>query len=315
MCTAIVTGAGGFIGSHLVKELCSHPQFSKVVALKRGNLTKEHVYQAGKRGGVLEYAEMFCDLRKEGEVRAILNQVRPNFIFHLAGNPNTKLGDSDPSGKEVWAANVDTTHNLLAYAPKGCRFVLASSATVYGDLAKGFGACTEILKPSPTSIYGASKVAAEGLVEAFTGLGLVRGLSLRYVATVGSGAKHGLIPDVVRKLRSDWPVLELFGDMPGSVKPYMHVSDTVNLTIKAGLNGGVGCLNLSPPDILSVAEVASVAMGVLSIYKKVQWLGNKWVWPGDNPLVSVDSKQMRQYGQPKYATSLKAVEQAVRDLL
>lgn len=315
MSVALITGAGGFIGSHLVKKICSHHKFSKVVALKRGEPKAAHFYQARKVKGVLEYGEMWGDLKRECDVRAILNQTNPDYIFHLAGNPNTKINSLDKNGGQLWQTNVDSTYNLLAYAPPKCRFVLASSATVYGNLANEVGACTENIKPNPTSIYGASKVAAETLVDVFTKMGKVRGLSLRYVATVGQGATHGLIPDVVKKLRSDTKSLELIGQYPGSVKPFMHVEDVANLTIDAALIEGPTVVNLSPPDALTVEQVASAAMRVMGIYKEIVWLGEESVWPGDNPFVWVNNQRMSYYNKPKYTTSLAAVEQAVRDLI
>jgi nucleoside-diphosphate-sugar epimerase len=160
-------------------------------------------------------------------------------------------------------------------------------------------------------------VAAEALVESFTHMGLVRGLSLRLVASAGAFATHGLLLDVCRKLASPQPELELLGDAPGTRKPLMHVGDTAAAIVYFGLDFQVGgALNISLEDTLTVEEAAGVAMEAMGKKKPIRWLGRQACWRGDDGLVRVSAAKARRLGwRPQYETSQKAARQAVLDIV
>jgi UDP-glucose 4-epimerase len=282
-----------------VQRLLAHPEVTQVIAASR------------KPGGSAadKLLERPLNIENADDAQIMLRKHNPDVIFHLAANPNTKA-----AGEAPWHTNVHGTFNLLAGAPRGCRFVLASSATVYGNDA-GFRRSVEDHPVNPNSIYGASKVAAEALVQASTHLGGVRGLILRYVANVGGGATHGLLPDVVRKLKGGYAKLELFGNEPGSTKPFMHVSDTVAATVSLAFSDAGGVWNIAGDNSASVLQVAEVTMQALGITKEILWLGLGSVWAGDNPIVRVSNcKLLRNGFSPKYRSSLEAIRQAAREL-
>lgn len=263
-------------------------------------------------GGKVENYQL--DITDRYAVERVFQKSRPEAVFHLAGKAQVRDGQNNPI--EMAEANTMGTLNLLAACKPGTRFVFASSSTVYGNW------CDDEQYPTdetdelwPNSVYGASKAASEMFIRAFDESKGVEAQTFRLVANVGANATHGLIPDLVRKLQSDSPVLELFGNQPGSIKPYMHVSDTVRFLSEFGLSrtffGNV--LNLAPNDSLSVEQIAEIAMDELGIRKPIHWLGKQSVWPGDNPYVYLDNTSLRTYF-PKVRSSAEAVRLAVFDI-
>lgn len=152
---ALVTGAGGFVGRHLLAHL--EAEGDEVVGVDRAD------------GG--------CDILDLGAVAALVADVRPDAVYHLAGWAD--VGGSWSAPAETFAANaVGTQHVLLACLEAGVGRVLAvSSADVYGKVTEADLPLTESSPLRPVSPYAASKVAADFLaLQAFLGhrLGAVR---------------------------------------------------------------------------------------------------------------------------------------------
>lgn len=298
----LVTGATGFIGSHLMEQLRWHPNVKALLGVGRSVTAKQ----------MTEERDLFrCDLSKERLVKHMLGEFEPDVIFHLAANPRTDRG-----GYDTYETNILPTHYLLANCKAGTRFVYASSATVYGDLAKERGvACYETDVTQPTSIYGMSKLASESLVNVYTSQGKVKGVSLRLVATVGEGATHGLIPDVIRKLCENGDTIRLIGPAPGTIKPFLHVSDVVSAFLKTIEPDRVhltGVYNVNNPwGPVSVANIASVIAGDLGVLKQIEWVGEPWV--GDNTYVNIASGRFESHfgWVPKYIDSITAIKEVV----
>ncbi len=304
----LVTGSSGFIGKRLVRRLMRESNINSITCVSRRPPSAHPLFSALRLAGLPTLYDAGCDLGNEQRVRLLLDRARPDIIFHLAGRAVV-----DSPHDELLAANVLSTYHLLEHCPEAARFVLASSATVYGDCALW---ATEQQRATPTSVYGATKAASEALVEAYTALGRARGVSLRLVANVGPGASHGLVRDIICKLSSDSTHLELLGDAPGSSKPYMYVEDTVEAFVHFGLNMAEnGPVNIASDDHISVEEVAGVVMEQMGIHKPIAWLGSQANWKGDNRLVCLSSYKARQLGwRPSYADSAGAIRAALGDL-
>ena len=306
--TVLVTGAGGFLGQHLV-NLLVEMGVPNIVAIG-GRVRKP---SAG-RNPSSKVCHVYGDLNNTEFVKSIYLS-KPDVIFHLAANPIVKMDEANPS--QIIHDNVVVTNNLLAYAPKGCAFVNASSATVYGCEAE-FEA-EEDWPLRPISVYAATKVASEHLVNVYTSLSRVCGINLRMVANVGPGATHGLVKDVIEKLRRPQSHLELLGKNPGSVKPFVHVKDTASafyLVAKKRLWNSEQAINISSNDSISVKQVACIVMEELGIAKPIAWLGDSANWKGDNPLVRVCPDLAVVNGwNPSCPSASKAVRQAVKDIV
>lgn len=305
----LVTGGGGFIGACVAWRFSGDEGRCHEVVSARSCDEKLPLLK-------MPFRELACDITNKEEVRSLLGCYQPDVICHLAAIPTVKEDIAHPC--RITEVNVLGTHYLLQYAPRGCRFLLASSATVYGNQTSVESRAHENDQLHPNSVYGATKIAAEALVEAYTSQHRVLGMSLRLVATVGAGANHGLIPDIIRKLQSDAPNLHLLGDAPGSCKPYLYVDDAAEAFYYfATLTYPVpGPANICPRDSLTVEEVATIVMEETGIRKPIVWEGEQANWPGDNRQVHVSPRVAAQlHFRLRYDYSRDAVREAVRDIL
>lgn len=304
---ALVSGGHGFIGKSVVKELMLHSEIKTIVVASRSG-ADYWSHDCGTNKWTILHDYM--DLSVDDSVINVLDTHRPNYIFHLGANPTVKK----EIGCRISDTNILGTHHLLEYCEPGTRFAFASSATVYGD---GYGA--EDIAPSPTSVYAATKVASEALVDGYTSLGKISSVIFRLVANVGGLATHGVLVDLYRKLRSDSPELELLGEYPGSKKPYTYVGDTarfiVNTTLDASLAGKV---NVMPYDAgyLSIDSIADLLMQTVGIRKPKKWLGEGANWAGDQKELRVAAEKALFWGfHPEYPSSKLAVLKAARELM
>lgn len=278
----LITGSHGFMGSHVYAHLLNRSQF-RVIAPN---------------------SKLF-NILDEKYVKYILDS-KIDTIIHLAGISKPAL--KEDSWTSLVKTNVQGTENLLHYCKKGCRFILASSIVVYGNTPEP---AQETDLPNPTSIYGASKLAAESLVSAYTNMGRINGICLRLCATVGSGLTHGVVHDFIEKARNNDKEFPIMGNAPGSVKPYLHIDDVITAISKAIIMRDInGCFNICPEDNLSIQKIAEITLSKCDKPKLVRWTGENFA--GDNPILHAKNTKARNIleWQPAYKS-----ESAIRKAL
>lgn len=272
--TVFVTGSTGFLGKNLVARLLRE---------------NEDVVTFGRKGVIIppyETTHYCCDLSapingaSDNLFSKACSEHKPNVIFHLAGNPLSKLDNKKPH--DIILDNIVSTQKVLHHAPEKCRVILASTVIVYGDWLYdlpwdeswvNYRPYKESDKTQPTSVYGMTKRAAESLINIYTSMGKVSGVSLRMCATVGPNLTHGVIKDFISKLRSSSEYLNVLGDEPGSKKPYCHVDDVVEAFMLMSKSNVTGEFNVLPDNAITIKEVASAVMKGCGINKPVKWLG------------------------------------------
>jgi UDP-glucose 4-epimerase len=215
----LVTGGAGFIGSHLVDRLV---ELDKVVVLD--NLS------SGRREFVNEEAEIHIVDLAEDPIENFLRGA--DEVWHLAANPDVRIGSEKP--EEIYRNNVLATYRLLEAMRKvGVRkIIFTSTSTVYGE-AKQIPT-PEDCPAHPISIYGASKLACEALIESYCHTFDFQAYIYRFANVIGKRSTHGVVYDFIKKLRYNPHELEILGNGEQN-KSYIYIEDCVS-AIFCGLN-------------------------------------------------------------------------------
>jgi UDP-glucose 4-epimerase len=306
----LVTGAAGFIGSHVTDRLLQAGHaVSGVDNFVRGR--RDNLCPALAHG---TFHLMENDLStQEGCTRAFeaAHRIGPiDEVWHLAANSDIAAGIADPS-IDLRDTFLTTFHVLGAMRYFGVRiFVFASSSAIYGihsgPLAEDTGSLF------PISSYGAMKLASEGIISASVESFLSRAYVLRFPNVLGGRATHGIVFDFIEKLRCSPKVLPVLGD-GNQQKPYLHVSELVDamIFILAHARERLNCFNISVSDegatVRSIAEtvVRMIAPGTPICYEQ-QDRG----WVGDVPKFRYATDKLSALGWRAQLSSIQAVERA-----
>lgn len=313
--TALVTGAAGFIGSQMVDRLLEREDF--VIGtdnLVRGK--RKHLLDADRTG---RFVFIEADLSNAEEMHQKLDPVlarrRVDAIWHMAANSDIAAGVADSSidlrdtfMTTVNAIDIARRHGIPALA-------FASTSAIYGELP---GALREESGPLfPISSYGAMKLAGEAALCAALGSFLGRGAIFRFPNVVGPRATHGVIFDLLNKLKKDAGTLEVLGD-GRQCKPYMHTSELIDalLWIWDNADEKLACYMIAPWD--DGATVAYIAEQVLKAAKrdsaKIRYTGGDRGWVGDVPSFRYCTEKLARLGWAPGLTSVAAVERACEEV-
>jgi UDP-glucose 4-epimerase len=303
-----VTGGAGFIGSHLVDRLIELGEVTVYDNLSSGKLEYiEHHFDKSN------FRFMKADLLNFDTLRQAISG--HDKVFHLAANPDVRAG-SENTDLDLKQGTIATRNLLEAIRlNKIKKLIFASSSTVYGEAARSVSEDSGPLLP--ISLYGASKLACEGLISAFCHLFDIRAWIFRIANVVGARSSHGVIFDFINKLRQNPKELEILGDGTQS-KPYLHIDDCID-GILFGLENcheRVNVLNLgcdSATDVTAIATIVVKAMGLSGV--NFNYTGGSRGWRGDVPQVRFDVTKTDRLGwRPKFSSD-EAVERAIKDIL
>lgn len=254
MTNIIVTGASGFIGSHLVDQLL----------LKGHNVIGIDSMRTGKKENLSDamnndkFQLVIADIRDDDLASHIDSDV--DVIYHLAAISSVKLSIEDPL--LVNDVNTRGTVNILELARESNtkRVVFSSSAAVYGDpeempVHEDFGF-------KPLSPYAASKIAAEMYIRSYSSAFDIDSTILRYFNVYGPrqafSEYSGVVSIFTNNTLANKPIkIEGRGEQTRS---FVHVSDVARATLLAGeLNTAIGAtINISGPDLISILHLAQL---------------------------------------------------------
>lgn len=307
-----VAGGAGFIGSHLVLTLLRDEPDAQVVVFDN--------FSSGQRWHLAPAARDPRLTVVEGELSDARSLTRAlkgcEVVYHFASNPDISKAATEPD-IDFWEGTALTNGVLEAMRATGARSIIyASGSGVYGDT--GTRRTREDHAPLlPVSTYGASKLAGESLICAYTHLFDLRGIAFRFANVVGPRQTHGVAYDFIRKLRRNPAELEVLGDGT-QCKPYIHVEDVIAgiRLLQAKAPAGFSYFNLAPQDALTVTAIAELvvrAMGLGPV--RYRYTGGSRGWKGDVPQVRMDTAKLRRLGWRNRWNSRQAMERAIQALL
>jgi len=282
----LVTGAAGFLGSHLVDVLVELG--AEVRALdnlkdgRPGNLAASRDRIDFRVLTVLERDEL--DRMVAG----------CHFVFHLAANALVPRSASDPDYD--FEVNVVGTRNVMEAARAGgveC-IVFTSSAAVYGEPADRPTREEDPLEPQ--SPYGGSKLAAEFLLDAYARCYGFDHRRLRLFNTFGPRQRKYVMFDLLEKLRKDPARLEILGTGE-QVRDYNYVRDTVKAILLVGAHPDArgGVFNVSGMRPISIRDLAQLLVAATGIDPpEISYTGESW--PGDVARMIGDTSRLTALG-------------------
>lgn len=302
----LITGAAGFIGSNVADRLLAEGH--EVVGYDnlstgRGEFiadARDYDRYTFIQGDVLD-GDALCSAMDGADA-----------VIHLAANADVRFGLDHPD-RDLQQNTVGTFTVLDAMRTAGVRRILFSSTgSVYGEPAV-FPTPEDCPFPRQTSLYGASKLAGEGLVQAYCeGFGFA-GVITRFVSIMGERYTHGHLFDFVNALRRNPSQLTVLGDGKQQ-KSYLYVGDCVSaVTALLATHTDPGCqtYNLGTDEVTVVDRSVELICDHMGIAPTIHHTGGERGWVGDSPLIHLDCTKLRGTG---WAPSL-SIEQAVRRTL
>ena len=313
--TCIVTGAAGFIGSHLVDRLLSLGH--RVVGVdnlllgRTANLHSafENANFSFRQIDVNDYAACLRYLKKQSP------RTGYQTVWHLAANSDIQAGGNNPAVD--LQATFLTTFNVLKMmqALNIPRLAFASSSAIYGDFP---GVLREDSGPLfPVSNYGAMKLASEGVITAALPRFLERAWIFRFPNVVGGRSTHGVIYDFLKKLKRSPGELEVLGD-GCQTKPYLHVKELVDamIFIFERTTQPLNYFNIAPPrTATTVKSIAEAVVAVAAPGARIRYTGGSRGWVGDVPRFRYSVSKLAKLGWTPKLSSNAAVHLAIREML
>jgi UDP-glucose 4-epimerase len=285
-----VTGGAGFVGSVLVDRLLAEGH----------QVTTYDNFSTGQRPFLAEAERQTGFRLVEGDVldapRLQSAMAGHDLVFHLAANADVRSGLEEPR-RDLQQNTVATFHVLEAMRATGARRIaFASTGSVYGE-PEVFPTPETCPFPTQTSLYGASKLAGEGLIAAYcAGFGF-QGVAFRFVSILGERYTHGHVFDFYKKLRADPRRIEVLGD-GRQRKSYLHVQDCVDAVLRAMARAGDGfeVFNLGTDGYCTVDESLGWICDHLGLSPERRYTGGVRGWVGDSPFIFLDTAKIRALG-------------------
>ena len=290
MARYLVTGGAGFIGSNLVDRLLQNDHY--VVAFDNFSTGQaeflEQALTSPKftlvRGDVLDLPALTDAMQGCG------------FVFHLAANADVRFGIEHPR-KDLEQNTLATFNMLEAMRASGVkRLAFSSTGSIYGE-PDIFPTPERAPFPIQTSLYGASKLAGEGLIQAYCeGFGF-QGYIFRFVSILGERYTHGHVFDFYRQLRADPHALRVLGN-GRQRKSYLYIQDCLDAMLLAidQAHDKVNIFNLGTDEYCEVRSSIGWITAELRLTPQLNFTGGERGWIGDSPFILLDCSRIRALG-------------------
>jgi len=290
---ACVTGGAGFIGSHLAERLRAGG----------AEVTIVDDFRTGRREFIAPLLEDPGVTLYEGDVLddALLKRAFEgcDWVFHLQANADVRYGLERPR-QDLEQNTIATATVLEAMRAVGVsKIAFSSTGSVYGE-PEVFPTPENAPFPMQTSLYGASKLAGEGMIGAYAHGFDFTGLVFRFVSILGERYTHGHVYDFYCALRHDPSRLRVLGD-GRQEKSYLYVDDCVQAIMVAvaahdSRPGEVGIYNLGTDETVVVDDSIAVICKQMGVSPVLEYTGGRRGWAGDSPLIHLDCSRIRALG-------------------
>jgi len=299
-----VTGGAGFVGSHLVDRLLADGH--EVTVYDNLSTGREAFLARARAHGGFRFVHGDA-LDLPALTRSLAGH---DIVFHLAANADLRFGTEHP--RRDLEQNTVATFNVLEAmrATGGRRIAFASTGSIYGE-PDVFPTPETCPFPVQTSLYGASKLAGEGLIAAYcAGFGF-QGYVFRFVSILGERYSHGHVFDFYRNPSE----IEVLGD-GRQRKSYLYVQDCLDamLTVLREAREPFNVYNLGTDHYCSVDDSLDWICAYLGVQPRRRYTGGERGWIGDSPFIFLDTSRVRALGWEATLTIRQAVERTLEYL-
>lgn len=304
---ALVTGAEGFIGSHLAKFLRAKDWSVIGSYLQKSNISFPNLPN-------LHFEQ--CDLRNGQRITQLLAQYQPTHVFHLGAQSLPTASWADPV--TTFESNIMGSLHLFEAARHMKRppvIVSACSSAEYGNVPAAEIPVSEAQPLKPLHPYGISKVCLELLAREYFLDHKIPAVNIRLFNTTGPGKTNDAPSDFVQQLvrikkGSQAPVIEV-----GNLKPrraFLDVSDTVRGFYLAATKGKRGeAYNLCASRTHQIHEVLDIAIRLSGVKVKILPV-SRLMRPSDEKIIFGSTQKFRRDTGWK---PLNTIEQTLKSML
>lgn len=291
----LVTGGAGFIGSNLSKRL---------LALGHDVIVYDNL-STGYRSFLPEdehtnFKFVMGDLLDLKALSSVMKAC--DIVFHFAANADVRFGTQHPS-KDIEQNTLATFHVLEAMRINDVKkIVFSSTGSIYGE-SKVFPTPENAPFPIQTSLYGASKLAGEGLIQAYCEGFNFQGWIFRFVSILGEGYTHGHVFDFYKSLQNNPNELYVLGNGLQK-KSYLYIQDCIDAIFIAleRAQNKINIFNLGTDEYCMVNDSIGWITSHLQVNPQLRYSGGERGWIGDNPFIFLDVSAIQKLGwNPKYS--------------
>ena len=297
----LLTGGAGFIGSNILERLLQN-EHQVIVYDNFSTGLSPFLDQSRTSPGFNLVTADLLDLSTLTEAMKGCD-----FVFHLAANADVRFGTDHP--RRDLEQNTIATFNVLEAmrANDVKRIAFSSTGSIYGEPAI-FPTPESAPFPIQTSLYGASKLACEGLIQAYAeGFG-VQAYIFRFVSILGERYTHGHVFDFYKKLQADPTVLRVLGN-GRQRKSYLYIQDCIDAMLLAieRASDRVNIFNLGTDEFCEVNDSIHWITTHLDVRPRLEYSGGERGWIGDNPFIFLDCSKIKLLGWKPRLTIREAV--------
>ncbi len=306
-----VTGAAGFIGSNLCDFLLT--QGHDVIGLDNLSTGRKEFLKDALTNPKFHFEKI--DLIDEKKVFEVFHRTKPEWVIHLAANADVRFGLSHPR-KDLEQGTIVTFNVLEASRAVGAKkFAYSSTGSVYGE-PEVFPTPETCPFPVQTSLYAASKLAGEALIQAYGEGYNIKGYIFRFVSILGERYTHGHVYDFAKKLKANPNEIEILGD-GNQQKAYLYIGDCIRALwhVMSSCEEKINIFNLGPDEYINVNQSLDVICDVLKVKPKRNYTGGKRGWVGDSPFIFLDCKKLKSTNWRAQKTIRESVQLTLKYLL
>jgi UDP-glucose 4-epimerase len=287
----LVTGCAGFIGSNLTDRLLSLGY--EVIGLDNLSTGQNRFLTDAKSYPNFKFHHV--DLLTNRGLEKYFHNI--DLVFHFSANADVRYGVENT--RRDLEQNTLVTFNVLeAMRIAGCKKIaFSSTGSIYGDSSKNSPTSEDSPFPVQTSLYGASKLACEGLITAYCEAFKFTSWIYRFVSILGERYTHGHVFDFYRQLLDHPEYLKVLGN-GRQRKSYLYIGDCIDailLTIQNTQNH-VNIFNLGLDSHIEVLESVEIICKALNLNPRIECSGGDRGWIGDNPFIYLDTKKIIEFG-------------------